>query len=285
LVELLVVLGLVLLAAGLALPAAQRARDAGYRAACANNLRQVGLALHNYHDLRKSFPPGCASPASGDPYPYLSWQARLLPFLDQEPLWEQTVQAYQQDRNFSHNPPHVGLATVLPLFTCPADGRVSQAQVSRGYLVAFTSYLGVEGESVDRTNGVFYLDSRVRISDITDGTSNTLMAGERPPSADLFYGWWYAGQGQSLTGSCDEFLGVREVNLAGVSFFNCLAGPYQFDVGRLRDQCDQFHFWSLHMDGAHFLFADGSTRFLAYDADAVLPALASRDGGEDPMIP
>jgi prepilin-type processing-associated H-X9-DG protein len=285
LVELLVVIGVSLVAAGLAMPAAQRARDASYRTACANNLRQIGLALHNYHDLYKAFPPGCTSYGSGDPYPFLSWQTRLLPFLDQEAVWDQTVQAYALDRNFSDNPPHVGLATVLPMFTCPADGRTSEAQKTRGYLVAFTSYLGVEGQSVDRTDGVFYLDSHVRMSDITDGTSNTLMAGERPPSADLFYGWWYAGQGQAVTGSCDEFLGVREINIAGPSFFGCMNGPYRYDIGQAKNQCDQFHFWSLHMEGAHFLFADGSNRFLAYDADAVMPALASRNGGEDPQIP
>jgi prepilin-type processing-associated H-X9-DG protein len=285
LVELFVALGIIFLLAGLTIPAVQRARDASFRVVCANNLRQMGLALHNYHDLHQSFPPGCASQTSGDPFPYMSWQTRLLPFLEQEGLWELALQAFQQDANFTDNPPHVDLATTLSIFGCPSDGRVAEAQVSRGLLVAFTSYQGVEGESVDNPNGVLYLDSRVRLADITDGTSNTLMVGERPPSADLYFGWWYAGHGQALTGSCDEFLGVREVNVSGVGFSGCVVGPYHFDSGRASDQCDQFHFWSLHADGANFMLADGSVHFLSYDVDPLLPALASRAGGEGTEIP
>jgi prepilin-type processing-associated H-X9-DG protein len=78
-------------------------------------------------------------------------------------------------------------------------------------------------------------------------------------------------------------LGVRERNVEGV--VGCLPGPYAYGRGRLSNQCDQFHFWSLHVDGAHFLFADGSVRFLSYSADGVLPALATRAGGEVVEVP
>jgi prepilin-type processing-associated H-X9-DG protein len=105
-------------------------------------------------------------------------------------------------------------------------------------------------------------------------------SGERPPSADFWYGWWYAGYGQAGTGSADMLLGVRERNLGGPFVSDCPAGPYHFREGRADNQCDLFHFWSLHPGGAHFLFADGSVRFLAYSADAILPALATRAGGE-----
>jgi prepilin-type processing-associated H-X9-DG protein len=132
---------------------------------------------------------------------------------------------------------------------------------------------------------VLFLDSHVRLADITDGTSCTLMAGERPPSADCWYGWWYAGYGQAGTGSADMLLGARERNLGGPYVSSCPPGPYRFQAGRVENQCDLFHFWSLHPGGAHFLFADGSVRFLAYSAADILPALATRAGGEAVSLP
>jgi prepilin-type processing-associated H-X9-DG protein len=121
------------------------------------------------------------------------------------------------------------------------------------------------------------------LAGIRDGASQTIMVGERPPSTDLEFGWWYAGSGQSqLSGSGDMVLGVRELNKRIPS---CDAGPYSFTPGRLDNQCDMFHFWSLHSGGAHFLMADGSVHFLRYDADPIMPALASRNGGEIVSLP
>src|SRR6202011_3674289 len=97
-------------------------------------------------------------------------------------------QAYQQDRYFADNPPHVGFDSVIPLFSCPAASRTESGQKARGYQVALTSYLGCSGQSLMSRDGVLYLDSNIRMSAILDGTSNTLMAGERPPSADFWYG-------------------------------------------------------------------------------------------------
>ena len=75
-------------------------------------------------------------------------------------------------------------------------------------------------------------------------------------------------------------LGVRERNILLGRLGSCPPGPYQFRPGTVTNQCDMFHFWSLHDGGAHLLFADGSVRFLTYDADGILPALATRAGGE-----
>ena len=80
-------------------------------------------------------------------------------------------------------------------------------------------------------------------------------------------------------------LGARERNFGGEFVAACPAGPYHFGPGRLHEQCDLFHLWSLHPGGAHFLFADGSVHFLGYGADAVLPALATRSGGEVAAVP
>ncbi len=120
----------------------------------------------------------------------------------------------------------------------------------------------------------------MRLGDITDGTSHTLMAGERPPSSDNSLGWWYAGTGQSQDGSADMVLGVNERCVSPTYISQCPPGPYAFGPGRSSNPCDAFHYWSLHFGGAHFLFADGSVHFLAYAAAPLMPALATRSGGE-----
>jgi prepilin-type processing-associated H-X9-DG protein len=155
----------------------------------------------------------------------------------------------------------------------------------RGFRVALTSYVGVLGTNFRNPDGVLFLDSQVRIADIGDGTSHTIMAGERPPSADFWYGWWYAGVGQWGTGSADMFLGAREINAGWFFLTGCAAGPFHFGPGRPDEQCDTLHFWSLHSGGGNFLLADGSVRFLSYEADEILPALASRSGGESSTVP
>jgi prepilin-type N-terminal cleavage/methylation domain-containing protein/prepilin-type processing-associated H-X9-DG protein len=281
--ELLVVFAIVAVLLGLLLPAVQKARDAAARLKCANNLRQLGLAAHHYHDTTGSFSPGMRSPAvRNQPYPYASWLTMLLPYLDQAPLWNATVTAYQQARSPYKNPPHVGLATVIPTFACPADPRADQVQFAPRdkFYVALTCFLGVEGRDLSSRDGVLFRDSAVRFADITDGTSNTLLAGERPASADMQFGWWYAGAGQRFTGSAEMVLGVRETNVMAVTKGSCPPGIYSYGPGNLGDQCAMFHFWSLHIGGGHFLFADGSVHFLPYAAAPMLPALASRAGGE-----
>ncbi|WP_088252464.1 DUF1559 domain-containing protein [Fimbriiglobus ruber] len=129
-------------------------------------------------------------------------------------------------------------------------------------------------------DGVLYRDSAVRFSDITDGTSQTLLAGERPPSPDFQYGWWYTGLGQLRTGSLDMVLGVNEANRMASVFDLCPPGHYSFQQGRLDNPCDRFHLWSPHPSGANFAFADGSVKFLGYSAAPALPALSTRAAGD-----
>ncbi|MFO0842488.1 MAG: DUF1559 domain-containing protein [Gemmataceae bacterium] len=285
-VELLVVIALVAVLLGLLLPAVQKVRAAAARMACQNNLKQIGLALYNYHDIASALPSGVTSKRPGETYPRMTWLTRLLPFLEQEALWRATVAAYQHEPFAYADPPHVGFGTPVLVFSCLADSRTSEPQVThRGRRPALTSYVGVLGTSFDRTDGVLFLDSRVRLIDITDGTSNTVLAGERPPSADFWYGWWYAGFGQAGTGSADMLLGVRERNRGGAFVQACPKGPYHYQAGLTSEQCDLFHFWSLHVGGANFLVADGAVRFLAYPADSLLPALATRGGGEVVSLP
>lgn len=282
LIELLVVIAIIGVVIGLLLPAVQRARDAAARVQCANNLRQIGLATHHYHDVERAFPVGMRWRGGQDPHRMMSWLTALLPYLERQNLWKVTQEAYRQSPHPLVNPPHVGLSTVVLTFVCPSDGRAHQVQVAQreNIRVALTCYLGVAGKDALTRDGVFFRDSQVRQAQLTDGTSQTLLAGERPPSADFQYGWWYAGAGQLFTGSADMLLGVEETNLLLVTAGSCPPGVYRFGPGRVTDQCDMFHFWSLHFGGAHFLFADGSVRFLGYSAAPILPALASRAGGE-----
>lgn len=281
LIEVLVVIAIVAVLIGLLLPAVQKVRAAAARSACQGRLRQVGLALHHYHDGHGALPPGIRPGAKAD-FRYLGWTARVLPYLEQDPLWRRIPAAFASDPDpgkfYGHLPHAVLLRTPVPALTCPADPRLP----GRTRPAAFTSYLGVSGVDQTARGGVLYPDSRVRLTDVTDGTSGTLMVGERPPSATFRFGWWYRGWGQSKDGSAEMLLGVREVNVAVDA---CLPGPVPFAAARLDDPCAGFQYWSLHPGGANFAFTDGSVRFLAYSADAVLPALATRAGGEAAAVP
>jgi prepilin-type N-terminal cleavage/methylation domain-containing protein/prepilin-type processing-associated H-X9-DG protein len=281
LIELLVVVAILAILCGPVSAAVQRVRAAAVRAQCESHLAAIGLALHHYHDVEHRFPPGMSYRGGSAAYPFMSWNTRLLPFLEQDALWRQTIGAFAEDPRFLHNPPHVGLATVMPAFSCPADTRTLMA----GKYAAFTAYLGVEGEDLFGEDGVLFRDSEVRLADITDGTSNTVVVGERPPSADEVLGWWYAGEGQAMKGSADMVLGVQELNVGSLWGRGCPRGPYAFAPGRVSNQCDAFHFWSLHPGGANFLFGDGTVRFLSYSAAPLMPALATRAGGEVVPLP
>lgn len=283
-IELLVVIAIVAILMGLLLSAVQRVRAAAVRTKCANNLKQLGLALHNGHDAQRRLPPGCSYENGASPQPHMSWLARMLPYVEQEAMWRESLQAYSQN-TFFETPPHFPiLKRVVPTFVCPSDNRSEAPWDFIVFQVAFTDYLGVWGTDHTQRDGVLYLDSRVRLTDITDGTSNTLMIGERPPSADNKLGWWYAGWGQSKDGSAEMLLGVRELN-DHPRYTDCSHGPYHFTAGKPTNNCDLFHFWSYHPGGANFAFADGSVRFLSYSADSVFPALSTRAGGEVVQIP
>ncbi len=287
--ELLVVIGIIGVLIALTLPAVQRVRESAARTRCANNLRQIALATHEFHDSTLSFPAGMRYQNGTDPYLFMSWLTQLLPYVEQDDLWKATQAAYAQAPSPfpANNPPHVGLDTVMRIYVCPEDPRGTDAQITqRTHLsVALTSYLGVEGKDLFSEDGILFRDSAVRLADITDGTSRTLLCGERPASADLQYGWWYAGAGQGFTGSADTVLGVEEQNVLPYSLAPCFSGVYKFAPGDITNQCDMFHFWSLHNGGANFAFADGSVRFLSYSAAPLMPALASRAGGEAVEVP
>jgi prepilin-type processing-associated H-X9-DG protein len=278
---LLVVTAITSILLALMLSAVQRVREAAWRVKCINRMKQIGLALHGFHESHRYLPPGVSGDSPREPFQRMSWLTRLLPDMEHEQLWRQAIEAYRLDRVPFDTPPHTGLYTVVTAFTCPSDYRVDQTHdTHRNRRVALTSYVGNLGTDYRTQDGVLFRDSSITLTDIADGTSNTLAAGERPPSPDFWYGWWYAGVGQSRTGSGDMLIGSREIALRAPFVKSCARGPYHFRPGQVNEQCDLFHYWSLHNGGGHFLFCDGSVRFLAYSADSIMPALATRAKGE-----
>jgi prepilin-type N-terminal cleavage/methylation domain-containing protein/prepilin-type processing-associated H-X9-DG protein len=310
LIELLVVIAIIAVLIGLLLPAVQKIRDAAARITCTNNLKQLGLALHNYHDTNGSFPPALRDyyPPPTDPQRWLSWLGRLMPYYEQDNLARNMEDAFRSQGNnpdpFS-NPPHLGFSTPLRVLRCPSDSRqyTAATMVFDGvpYVVAFTGYLGISGTNLRTMDGALYWNSKVKFGDITDGLSNTLVAGERPPGATMDFGWWYAGAGQwdgrgvsdgnwpvRNTGSADVTMGLAEINVRSVGIPQldaCPVGPYKYGPGSINNPCDQFHFWSLHSGGSNFLAADGSVKFITYGAADIMTAMGTRAGGEVASLP
>lgn len=321
LVELLVVIAIIGILVGLLLPAVQSAREAARRAQCVNNLKQMGLALHMHHDTYKRFPsahqlgntwytsyqrnppPGGLTPNSSYPAegPFWSWVTRIAPYMEQSNAKNQFNMAgtpaawpWWQVNATTGKTPH---AIIVPTCVCPSDVRGGQLSPpeSGGEQSALTSYLGVSGRNqfkeapANGQDGMLFVNSGVKMGMVVDGTSNTLFVGERPPSSDLYYGWIWAGSGDSpYFGATDVVLGVFE--RAGTPS----ATPDFFRPGAVQDpgSTHRYHFWSLHPGGANWLLADGSVRFLSYSSGGpqnitgsaytptIIEAMATRDRGE-----
>jgi prepilin-type N-terminal cleavage/methylation domain-containing protein/prepilin-type processing-associated H-X9-DG protein len=312
LIELLVVIAIIAILIGLLLPAVQKVREAAGNTQCKNNLHQMGLGLHMYNDSNGSFPAGVSYSAPGvRAHTYCSWMALLLPYIEQQNLYQQADSygsgsgwQYWPWGDFWDNPqqanPNPALGTMVKMWRCPSDPRANMIwqdvadfpnvsyQGTKGWPIAFTDYLGVSsGSSADfgaqNYSGIFYLKgsyvgSTTRMTAIKDGTSNTIMVGERPFSQDNEFGWWFAGAGYDGSGTGDVLLGARETAYA--SSMGCPASKVGFQPGNVNTPCDQVHFWSLHPGGGNFLMADGSARFVGYGGNTVLPAMATINGGE-----
>jgi prepilin-type N-terminal cleavage/methylation domain-containing protein/prepilin-type processing-associated H-X9-DG protein len=291
LIELLVVIGILGVLLGLILPAVQNAREAAARVACLNSLKQIGLALQNFHSTHGRFPPLPVRRSSpSDPNQLLSWMALILPEMEQDSLYRSSVQACRLDPNTLHDPPHVGLSTVVRSYVCQDDGRIFTPLTDRFQVrAAFTSYVGIAGAIPPGANvqsmGALGPGPGCRLTDITDGASQTIMVGERPPPDSLQAGWWYPEYWTYIA----ELRGPNNflVFNAGILFpqgDGCLVSRY-FGPGRTDNPCDRYHLWSFHPGGANFLFADGSAQYLPYTADSLMIALATRSGGEVVDVP
>jgi len=193
LIELLVVIAIIAVLIGLLLPAVQKVREAAARAKCQNNLKQIGIALHTYHDSNNKFPPGCTAdaPLTGTGSWGSSWKVFILDGIEQGNIkagWQFSgTSGYQNTNNISR----VNNLTI-PVYRCPSSPLPEMSPYSNtsGYLEMFSSYTGISGASNDSAassggsgicsgGGILFPNSQVRMTDISDGTSNTLLVGEQ----------------------------------------------------------------------------------------------------------
>jgi prepilin-type N-terminal cleavage/methylation domain-containing protein/prepilin-type processing-associated H-X9-DG protein len=255
LIELLVVIAIIAVLIALLLPAVQQAREAARRSTCKSQLKQLGVAFHNYHGTHKLLPPGyvasnlVSTATVPDGNGGLGWGAMLLPFLDQAPLYANLSTA---TGDMPTNAANQGGA-VLDVFICPSDssGGINTVRGSYGK----SNYVGIRGGARLGTgtgspqNGVLYWSSDVRFRDITDGSSNTLFVGER--------NWDQA----SATGDCSGSIwaGVRSENNLG----EILSYGDTVPINGCSGAGNTNNWSSRHTGGAQFLLGDGSVRFLS----------------------
>jgi prepilin-type N-terminal cleavage/methylation domain-containing protein/prepilin-type processing-associated H-X9-DG protein len=292
LIELLVVLAIIAVLIGLLLPAVQKVRAAAARMKCANNLKQIGLALHLFESDRGYFPPGAVAgplPEAGvrtdavhGVWPF------LLPYLEQQALFN----AYRWDADFFGPANQPAVSTQLKVLQCPAaePNRVVDAghpggAFGNGGQGACTDYGPVAGADpfladvglIDRVGnyqGALPQNEMTRVADITDGTSNTLLVAEDAGRPQLWRAGRYVPDQFSRGGPWASI--ANPVVIAGASGDGAnVPGPC--GINCTNDQQP----YSFHRGGANFLFADGSVRFLQTSMDIlVLAALATRAGGE-----
>ena len=300
LIELLVVIAIIAVLIGLLLLAVQKVREAANRLKCQNNLKQIGLALHNYHDSHGVLPPGAHGRGN-----QFGFHVLILPHVEQDNLYNSPTQ-FDFTRSWSNNsPPNPTISgamqTRVPLWYCPS---FDQEKGTHSYFGSITVYsvhyhgvMGAKGPGYSfqgastpaerggfADNGVLYRDSKVRLTDIPDGTSTTFAVGEiawapeRLPNGGYTMhrrGWV---QGVDGTGDSNTAHACKNVTF-GINVRGYVSSP-------VIEYFNDVSFGSRHAGGANFLYADGSTRFVQQDvAIALYRASASRNGGEVQGVP
>ena len=310
LLELLVVIAIVAILIGLLLPAVQKVREAANRVRCSNNLKQIGLALHNYHDDTGHLPPAYTWVDPNQPapksvvgprlfdrpgraaffetnWPGWGWAAYLLPYVEQDNLY----------RQIDFTAPTVGTqaaavrAVRLGVYTCPSDsgagifpvfplkGTALLDAATNSYAACYGAGGNLTG-APDRGNGLFARNSSVQFKDITDGTSHTLAVGERP--ARFARAPW--------VGVIDQ--GTIRTTAGAPVYQSLMFPPPAMPMARVGNRplddpwSEPIDFFGPHPTGMNALFADGSVRWVrASTAVDVFQAVATRDGGEPADLP
>lgn len=290
LIELLVVIAIIAILIALLLPAVQQAREAARRTQCKNNLKQIGLALHNYHDIFSTFPPGytargvnAGDPVSSETGPGFAWSFAILPQIDQANL----VNSIDTNLN-ADDAGNLAIAqsTVLAQFLCPSDPAPTFfSPASTGVATVelpSSSYPGIFGYgsvtmNAGQSTGVFYRNSRTKFRDITDGTSNTFCVGERRHQHDFVDGatpveshstWYAAIPGLTRSAGMTGMMSTLEEGPGSM-----ILGHVGQTMGAIQMHSNPnqtnhvVHFSSQHTGGVQFLLCDGSVHFLSENAD------------------
>jgi prepilin-type processing-associated H-X9-DG protein len=283
--ELVVVLAVTGLLLGISMSGIQRVRGAALRLACQNNLRQIGIAVHHCADNEGQLPPTPSTPKLSHRGIYFLWPVALLQYIEQDAILQQVARAVLVTEDYRLAPPHTANLSSIRLYICPADSRFRGAESDYGGVITtFTSYCGVyaiqllESEGVGGRPGPHSQFGGPFLASITDGTSNTIYLGERPPPRNLQAGRWYTAD--FMDGATGPHAAIAVGKGRAVPDTRCADEVSSLGPGRLENPCDRFHFWSLHGGGANFLFVDGSVRFIPYSSSARLAALSTFDGGE-----
>jgi prepilin-type N-terminal cleavage/methylation domain-containing protein/prepilin-type processing-associated H-X9-DG protein len=285
LIELLVVIAIIAILIGLLLPAVQKVREAAARLQCQNNLKQIGLACHNFHDTNKFFPPGINVPvgtgASGAAFPsdwpngkiiqppfpntFGSWLQYILPYVEQKNCFDQAAQFStnwsQRDYTFCFGPTAPG-ALFIKTYVCPSDFMPRQIVIYKDYTFGINSYFANAGTSawplsLSSLNGVMYYNSSVRIDSISDGTTNTFLAGERY-SFDRTY-----NSDQAL----EDSRGWAWNNWnSGQDHLGDTGWPINTPASLAGINNRRTNFGSAHTGGANFVMCDGSVHFVQQSA-------------------
>lgn len=281
LIELLVVIAIIAILIALLLPAVQQAREAARRTQCRNNMKQIGLALHNYHDICNSLPPGWIGVTSGGPDIYglngWGWASRILPQIDQSPLYNQL--------NFLVKMEAATNATLritpLAAYRCASDASaditwtIQDGSGNNLASLATANYIGVFGISdIDNCysapntlcagEGAFFQNSKIQFRDFTDGLSNTITCGERRTRRDSGLNWTSTWAG---------------VVLNGTHTMERVLGTTDHTPNSPANHFDDFS--SYHVGGAHFVLGDGAVRFISTNIDlGVYQNLATRARGD-----
>lgn len=294
LIELLVVIAIIAILVAILLPAVQQAREAARRNSCKNNIKQLGIALHNYHDTYMVLPSGICTSNQ------LAWSTMILPYLEETSLYESIAESGAFDEPWEDVPAMVSTGatpfakTVLPSFLCPSDegdginhllgggGSAGQEYGKSNYIGIYTAYYNANNTTATNGNGgtdrlaTFYDNSRRPFKDYKDGLSNTMLVAERktdskrnPGNSATLWTGYHNDSGGRISGGISQFQVRLRMERSSNDTDYIINGTTNYNPG------------SYHAGGAQFLRGDGGVAFLSDSIDLRLfAALGTVDGDE-----